>query len=101
MNCTNKIVVFDLDETLGYFTELGMVWDALTNYIKNNNVNIARNQDLFNKILDLYYITIVVSYHSTCTRFIRIQHVLLHIHSNTINSSVYNLFNLRGLGLSA
>ena len=29
-----KIVVFDLDETLGYFTELGMFWDCLKQYLK-------------------------------------------------------------------
>lgn len=29
---SRKIVVFDLDETLGNFVELGMFWDALENY---------------------------------------------------------------------
>ena len=29
-----KIVVFDLDETLGYFTEYGIFWDSLENYLK-------------------------------------------------------------------
>ena len=32
-----KIVVFDLDETLGYFTEFGIFWDSLTIYLKTNN----------------------------------------------------------------
>lgn len=54
MNCISRIVVFDLDETMGYFTELGIFWDSLTNYIKNNNINIPKDQNLFNKILDLY-----------------------------------------------
>jgi hypothetical protein len=58
MNCnlqqTKKIVVFDMDETLGYFVELGMLWDALIGYIKNKNININIDQKLFNKILDLY-----------------------------------------------
>jgi len=54
MKCISRIVVFDLDETLGYFMELGMFWDSLTNYIKNNNINISIDQNLFNKILDLY-----------------------------------------------
>lgn len=49
-----KIVVFDLDETLGYFMELGMFWDALKSYINLNNISILPNQELFNKILDLY-----------------------------------------------
>ena len=30
-----KIVVFDLDETLGCFVELGMFWDALEKISKN------------------------------------------------------------------
>lgn len=45
-----KIVVFDLDETLGYFTELGIFCDCLNKYFKNveySNVN-------FNELLDLY-----------------------------------------------
>jgi hypothetical protein len=54
MKCISKIVVFDLDETLGYFMELGMFWDSLTNYIKNNKLQIPIDQKLFNKILDLY-----------------------------------------------
>ena len=28
-----KIVVFDLDETLGYFTEFGIFWDSLVQYL--------------------------------------------------------------------
>jgi hypothetical protein len=49
MLCETKIIVFDLDETLGYFTQLGIFWDA----IKNIN-NLIINQSLFNKIFDLY-----------------------------------------------
>lgn len=54
MNCNPKIVVFDLDETLGYFMELGMFWDALKAYIKFKNLSIHPNQTLFNNILNLY-----------------------------------------------
>jgi hypothetical protein len=54
MYCRTKIIVFDVDETLGYFMELGMFWDALTTYIKNYNINIQVDQSLFNKLLDLY-----------------------------------------------
>ena len=32
-----KIVVFDLDETLGYFTQYGIFWDSLAHYVKNKN----------------------------------------------------------------
>ena len=53
-----KIVVFDLDETLGYFTQLSMFWYCLENYIniskKNSNNNTHLTQSDFNHILDLY-----------------------------------------------
>ena len=53
--CKSKIVVFDLDETLGYFTELGMFWNALNAYIKHKHIKQSlEQQDLFNNILDLY-----------------------------------------------
>lgn len=57
---TSKIVVFDLDETLGYFTELGILWDALLSCKNNPELNIyirddfAMTPELFNEILDLY-----------------------------------------------
>ena len=43
------IVVFDLDETLGNFVELGMFCDALDNYYKNNKSN-----QIFNNLMDLF-----------------------------------------------
>ena len=59
MNCASKIVVFDLDETLGYFVEFGMFWDALKHYYKDKDKDNDKdipvfNQSLFNKLLDLY-----------------------------------------------
>jgi hypothetical protein len=54
MTCSSKIVVFDLDETLGYFMELGMFWDALKAYIKHKQIKHSIDQELFNKVLDLY-----------------------------------------------
>ena len=48
-----KIVVFDLDETLGYFTEFGIFWDSLVNYLRIHQ-NIILTQNDFNLILDLY-----------------------------------------------
>jgi len=48
-----KIVVFDLDETLGYFTQYGIFWDSLTNYLKVKNKNILTQSD-FDLILDLF-----------------------------------------------
>jgi len=49
-----KIVVFDLDETLGYFTEYGILWDSLANYLKRENKNYSLTQSDFNDILDLF-----------------------------------------------
>jgi hypothetical protein len=44
-----KIVVFDLDETLGYFVEYGIFWDCLKKYL-----NTTLNQTVFEEILDVY-----------------------------------------------
>lgn len=60
MHNTFKIVVFDVDETLGYFVEFGIFWEALHSFIKYaNEINIIEEkidlaQDDFNKTLDLY-----------------------------------------------
>ncbi len=50
-----KIVVFDMDETLGYFVEFGIFWDCLIRFIKDyeKKSNIL-DQKCFNNILDLY-----------------------------------------------
>lgn len=48
-----KIVVFDLDETLGYFTEYGIFWDCLNKFIKIKNKTTLTQND-FNNILDLF-----------------------------------------------
>lgn len=47
-----KIIVFDLDETLGYFTQFGIFWDCLNEYF--NQLNNPLTQADFNNILDLY-----------------------------------------------
>jgi len=48
-----KIVVFDLDETLGYFSQFGMFWDSLNEYLKSKEKPTMTQND-FNCILDLY-----------------------------------------------
>ena len=48
-----KIVVFDLDETLGYFSEFGIFWDCISHYVNTNGKNKLTQED-FNNILDLY-----------------------------------------------
>jgi len=50
-----KIVVFDLDETLGYFVQYGIFWDCLNSYLlQNKNNNNKLDQPEFDTILDLY-----------------------------------------------
>lgn len=49
-----KIVVFDLDETLGYFTEMGIFWDCLKKYLNNENNTTKLTQTDFNEVLDLF-----------------------------------------------
>ena len=48
-----KIVVFDLDETLGYFTEYGIFWDCLKKFVKIKNKKELSQAD-FNVVLDLF-----------------------------------------------
>lgn len=48
-----KIVVFDLDETLGYFTQYGIFWDCLSSYLKITN-KYQLTQSEFDETLDLF-----------------------------------------------
>jgi hypothetical protein len=45
-----KSIVFDLDKTLGDFTDLYILWKGIKEYTKNKN----EIQHIFNEILDLY-----------------------------------------------
>lgn len=45
----NIYIVFDLDETIGHFTQIGILWESLQ-YIFNDDLN----QKLFNYLLDEY-----------------------------------------------
>lgn len=45
----DKIVVFDLDETLGNFSELGMFWDSLENYYGHKLPDAD-----FNELVDMF-----------------------------------------------
>ena len=46
-----KVVVFDLDETLGYFTEFAIFFDIVIKYAK---IKPRLHQKVFNILLDLY-----------------------------------------------
>jgi len=52
---SKKYVVFDLDETLGCFTDLVAIWDIINDesFIFSNENN-RTSQDRFNALLDLY-----------------------------------------------
>jgi hypothetical protein len=48
-----KIVVFDLDETLGYFTEFNIFWESLNKFLyETQQYQLTQND--FNYVLDLY-----------------------------------------------
>ena len=44
-----KIIAFDLDETLGYFTQISIFWDALENFYGHNLFN-----DAFFELMDVF-----------------------------------------------
>ena len=46
-----KYIVFDVDETLGYFSQLGSFMDAISFYYKDYSGSIFER---FNQILDLF-----------------------------------------------
>jgi hypothetical protein len=54
MKNSHKIVVFDLDETLGYFTEFGIFCDCLDNYFNNYYNNNEYSKKHFNDLLNLF-----------------------------------------------
>ena len=45
-----KVVVFDVDETLGCFSQFGIFFEALGEYFNNTNIGYLH----FNKLIDLY-----------------------------------------------
>jgi len=48
MEVSNTIVVFDLDETLGHFVEIGVFWDALQKvYGPQDSYHFFEVMDLF------------------------------------------------------
>ena len=49
-----KNVVFDLDETLGYFVQINNLWQVLVQYSYKTGVDVIRTQTYFNYLLDLY-----------------------------------------------
>jgi hypothetical protein len=52
----SKIVVFDLDETLGYFTQLFIIWESINTYLKNNCIDriTLLSQSHFNELCNIF-----------------------------------------------
>jgi hypothetical protein len=48
----SKVVVVDVDETIGYFVQLGLFCDALTRFAWNNDVNMQYTH--FNALMDAF-----------------------------------------------
>src|SRR6056300_1524429 len=52
---SKKYVVFDLDETLGCFTDLVALWNVINNHSYSfSDEKYKSNQDKFNALMDLY-----------------------------------------------
>jgi len=84
----NKVVVLDLDETLGYFVEFSIFWDCLSRYLHKIQ-HYELNKDDFIEIFDLY------------PEFLRpdIIHILKYLKKKKINkecSKIYIYTNNQG-----
>ena len=79
MNKKGKYIVFDVDETLGYFSQLGSFIDALSFYNKDFSASVFER---FNEILDLF------------PEFIRPKMIetLKYIHEKKVSGSCSGLF---------
>jgi hypothetical protein len=79
MNKKGKYIVFDVDETLGYFSQLGSFIDALSFYNKDFSGSVFER---FNEILDLF------------PEFVRPKMIetLKYIHEKKVSGSCSGLF---------
>lgn len=50
----SKVIVLDLDETLGHYAEFGIFLDAIMFHFKSENINVQFDQTFFNECLNLY-----------------------------------------------
>jgi hypothetical protein len=49
-----RVVVFDLDETLGHFHLIRLVWESINEFINYNNIPYMMNQTDFNDLFDTF-----------------------------------------------
>ena len=47
-----RVVVFDLDETLGHFHLIRLIWESIHEFIRYNNIPYMMNQADFNDLFD-------------------------------------------------
>lgn len=49
-----RVVVFDLDETLGHFHLIRLVWESIHDFINYNDIPYMMNQNDFNHLFDIF-----------------------------------------------
>ena len=49
-----RVVVFDLDETLGHFHLIRLIWESIHKFIKYNDIPYMMNQTDFNDLFDVF-----------------------------------------------
>lgn len=50
----NRVVVFDLDETLGHFHLIRLIWESTHEFIEYNSIPYMMNQNDFNELFDVF-----------------------------------------------
>ena len=50
----DRVVVFDLDETLGHFHLIRLVWESINNFIGFNKIPYMMGQSDFNNLFDIF-----------------------------------------------
>lgn len=53
-NPVTKIVVFDLDETIGHFFLVRLIWESMHHFIEYNHIAYKLTQNDFNELIDMY-----------------------------------------------
>ena len=51
---SQRVVVFDLDETLGHFHLIRLIWESIHKFIKYNDIPYMMNQTDFNDLFDVF-----------------------------------------------
>jgi hypothetical protein len=49
-----RVVVFDLDETLGHFHLIRLIWESIHEFINYNNIPYMMGQTDFNDLFDIF-----------------------------------------------